>query len=507
MKFKIFIIAVICFFSLNLQAQSPSKVLSQANKAVGGEKSLKSVSSVQMRGTITRLSDGASGNYRAQISKPNFYGESFDLNGFEYALGFNGKSGWQRDSKSGLRTLTGDAAQDFQAEAIFRATGWVNAKAEKSKITTGGKADVNGRTANVVNLTNAKGTQIKLFFDAASNLLVREEIPQGAETKTIDYADYKSVGNLKYPFLIKTKTAEDTFEIKLEDVKINQQIAKTAFDFPKISDEPLPDIKTLLNEIRANVDKIEKILDNYSYTETRTEREIDKAGNLVQKDSETTSLSFYKGYRIRRTVAKNGRPLSASEQASEDKRVEKQVKEIEEKIAEREKKQQKIEREIAAGKAGTPSEDENSRRISLSDALRGSLLVNPRRERLSGRDVIVFDYEPNPDFKPQSRIEKLFSLCTGAVWVDADDKQVIRLDAVLTKNVGNFAVKAKRGTSFTLENTRINDEIWLPAVADINIAVKILFAGLNINNLIKYGDYKRFDTEIKEGKVDELKQP
>lgn len=497
MKLKIVLFLIIAL-SINVFAQAPNKILSQANKTLGGEKNLKSINSWQAKGRITRASDGASGNYLLQISKPGFYGESYDLNGYEYARGFNGKSGWQRDSKNGLRTLTGDAAQDFQAEAVYRAGGWINAKAEKSKIAAGGKSEVSGKPANVVILTNTKGTQIKLYFDAANGLLLREEIPQGEAVKTIDYSDYRNVSNVRQPFSIISKTAGETYEIKLDEIKINPQIAKSTFDFPNLSDEPLPDIKALLSELRANSEKIEKLLDNYSYTETRVERDFDKAGNLAEKESETTSLSFYKGYRIRRTIAKNGKPLSASEQANEDKQVEKQIREIDDRLAEREKKDRSAEKASENG-------GENNRRISLSEALRGSLLVNPRRERLSGRNVIVFDYEPDPHFKPQTRFEKLFSLCTGAIWVDEADKQVIRLNAVLTKNAGNFIGKAKRGASFTLENKRINDEIWLPALADVNVSVKILFVGIDINNAIRYSDYKRFDTEIKEGKVDEIK--
>lgn len=505
MRFKLFLFLLLAF-SMNGAAQSPNKILSRANKALGGEKVLKSIASLQTRGTIIRLSDGARGSYESQTSRPNLYAENFDLNGYEYAVGYNGKSGWTRDSKSGLRTLTGDASRDFQAEATFRANRWLTAKTDKTKIAASGKSNVNEKSMNAIVLTSTKGVQIKIYFDDTNGFPVREEIPAGNSVKTIDYSDYRKVGNVYQPFSIVTKTADETYEIKLDEVKINPQIARAEFDFPNISNEPLPDVPTLLKEIRANADKIDKILDNYSYTETRVTREIDKAGNLIEKDSETTSLSFYKGYRIRRTIAKKGKPLSPVEQADEDKQVEKQIKEIEEKISEREKKQLKQERDLAAGKAGTP-ENENNQRISLSDALRGSLLINPRRERLSGRSVVVFDYEPNPQFKPQSRIEKLLALCSGVIWVDEEDKQVVRLEAFLTQNAGNFAVKVKRGTAFTLENNRINDEIWLPSVADINVSVKILFAGININNLIKYGDYKRFNTEIKEGKVDDAKTP
>ena len=483
----------IFLFSQSFAAQSPGKILSQANKALGGEKALKAVQSWQVSGKIVRRSDGAGGVYRAYAQNPNLYGEAYDLNGFEVAAGYNGKSGWTRDSRNGLRTLTGEASRDFQAETFYRNLRWIDAKAEKTKILAGGKTSINGKPANAVILTTAKGVQIKLHFDAATNLLLREEIPVGESVKIIDYDDYRRVGSVLEAFSIVSKTDEETFEIKLDEIKHNSPLAKAVFDFPRVSDEPLPDIKTLLDEVRANADKIDAILENYSYKQTSIDREIDKAGNLIEKSSETVLLSFYKGYRIRRLIEKNGKPLSTAEQEKEDKDVGKQVEEIEERIAKKEK-------QAAKSTARTP--DEENRRITLSDALKGSQLVNPRRERFRGRDVVVFDYEPNPQFKPQTRLEKLFALCTGAVWVDASSKQVVRLEAFLTQSAGNFIGKVKRGASFSLENELVNDEIWLPSRADVNLSVKILFAGINVNNLIKYGDYSKSKVEVKDATVD-----
>jgi hypothetical protein len=503
MKFK-FLLFLMLALALSVSAQSPSKVLSQANKALGGEKVLKTIRSWEATGKITRKSDNAAGAYRAFASNPNFYGGMFDLNGFEYSVGYNGKSGWIRDSRNGLRTLTGDAAKDFQAEVVLRNSRWLNVKADKSKITAGGKSNVNGKAANVVNITTAKGVQIKLFFDAATGLLVREEIPQGAIVKSFDYADYRKVGNVMEAFSITSKVGDETFEIRLDEIKHNAQIAKNVFDFPQISTEPLPDIKALLDEIRANADKIDEILDNYSYTELRIDREVNANGDLIEKGSEKRQLTFYKGYRITRLIEKNGKPLSPSDQEKEDRDVQKQVAEIEKRIAEKEKKQIN-QRDTSSGTGGQPNGE--GQRITLSEALKGSLLVNPRRERFKGIDVIVFDYEPNPAFKPKTRNEKLFALCNGAVWVDEKKKQVVRLDAVLTQSAGNFLAKAKRGASFTLENELINNEIWLPSQADVNLSIKILFAGININNLIKYGDYSKAKVEVKDATVDEVKKP
>ena len=94
----------ICALAAAGLAQSPSKVLKQAEKAMGGAKALQNVSSWRRTGTIRRVSDGAVGKYEAIAAKPNLYREAYDLAGFEFETGHNGRSSWIRDSRSGLRT-------------------------------------------------------------------------------------------------------------------------------------------------------------------------------------------------------------------------------------------------------------------------------------------------------------------------------------------------------------------------------------------------------------------
>nr|MBA2494164.1 hypothetical protein [Acidobacteriota bacterium] len=276
----------------------------------------------------------------------------------------------------------------------------------------------------------------------------------------------------------------------------NQQIAASNFDFPKISGKPLPDIPTLLSQVQANEDKVEDILENYSYTQKIISRELGKDGVLRETDSQTNQLSFYKGYRISRLIEKNGRQLSSAEQADEDKNVQKRVAEIERKIAKQEAK---------------TSTDE-AKRISIAETLRASRLINPRRERFRGRDVIVFDFEPNPNFdmKNAKSLLKFFGKVGGAIWVDEQDKQVIRIESSLFDNFkyGGVLVNVKKGSSFMFEQERVNDEIWLPSLIEINAAAKVLlFKGVNFNQIIKSDNYQKFKTEVKSSKVDEVKQP
>jgi hypothetical protein len=68
--------------------------------------------------------------------------------------------------------------------------------------------------------------------------------------------------------------------------------------------------------------------------------------------------------------------------------------------------------------------------------------------------------------------------------------------------------KLRKGASFVLEQERVNDEIWLPSVADINLSVRVLLvSGVNVNQRIESYDYRKFTTEVKDAKVGDTSSP
>ncbi len=490
-------------FSTNLSAQSPNKILSKASKALGGEKALKFVRAYEKSGRITRVKDNSTGSFEMLATEPNFYNVIYDFDGFETEAGFNGRSGWMRDSREGLKTLTGKASDDFKAEVLYRNLRWVDYKSRRAKITDGGKANINGKPTNVVLLTSSEGVPIKMFFDPSTNYLVREEIPAGEITKVFEYGDYRQVGKVKEPFEMTAEIGDEKFEIRFDQIQHNTMISQGKFDFPRISGEPLPDIPQLLEEIQANQERIEEILEDYSYKQKIIKREISDKGILRETESETFQLSFYKGYRIRRLTEKDGKPLSAKDQAKEDEKVQDDVRDIEKKIAKDEA------RKVSQNPNGSP--DGEGRNVSIAELLKASRLINPRRERLKGRDVIVFDFEPNPkfDFNNAKSMLKFFGKTGGVIWVDEKDKQIARIEAALFDSYkvgGGLLAKLRKGASFTLEQERINDEIWLPTSADINLSVRVLLVkGIDVNQVIKSYDYRKFKTEVEGAKVNDLK--
>ncbi len=486
-------------------AQSPSKVLKQAEKALGGVEALRSVSSITKSGVATRSSDGVTGLYRIESARPNRLNTSSDVVGFEIETGFNGRSSWSRNSRDGLSTLSGASAAGFQASAEYRNNLWLNAKADKSKLTSGGRVKIDGKETNLVILTTAKGLAIKLYFDAVSGLPIRDELPGIDGTEIFDYSDYRNTQGIMQPYAIHLTTGEQQFDIKLEKIEIGASVSRSRFDFPVMSSKPLPDLAKLLSDLRANEERVEDILDSYAYTQKQTMRETGKDGNLRETSSETFQLSFYEGRRIRRLIEKNGKPLSPNDQASADKDAAKRVAEIEKEI-------EKTEAKAASGNQQGPPSD-RGRRVSIAEILRASNLINPRRERFRGRDVIVFDFEPNPafDLKNAQSMLKFFGKTAGVMWVDEEDKQVARIEAVLADNFnvgGGVLAKLRKGASFTMDQERINNEIWLPSQTDINMSIRVLLVkGLELNQVVKSYDYRKLSTEVKDAKVDEVKKP
>src|SRR3984885_6393992 len=79
--------------------------------------------------------------------------------------------------------------------------------------------------------------------------------------------------------------------------------------------------------------------------------------------------------------------------------------------------------------------EEEDEDISIDAFLRACQFVNPRRERFRGQDVLVFDFEPNPEFKPHKLAEKVVHELAGVIWIDEKAHDVARLDAFFVSNV------------------------------------------------------------------------
>src|SRR5262245_28779844 len=190
-------------------------------------------------------------------------------------------------------------------------------------------------------------------------------------------------------------------------------------------------------------------------------------------------------------VAKDGKPLSADDQRKENERVQKRIAKYQEEKAHKEKKEEKAKEE---GK-----DDKDPDEPGIEVFLRACQFVNPRRERFRGQDVLVFDFEGNPEYKPKKLVERVVQQLAGVVWVDEKGHDVARLEAYFVKDIrfgGGLLANLQKGTSFVFEQAFVNEEVWLPTYEEAHIGARfLLLKGFKVNEVTRYSDYRRFNVE------------
>ena len=89
---------------------------------------------------------------------------------------------------------------------------------------------------NVVQGTGPRGLLVTLFFDRDSGLLLRElrygSSPIGRVPTQIDYADYRDVNGIKFPFRITFAWLDGRDSIVLNEIRTNVPIDEAKFGKP-----------------------------------------------------------------------------------------------------------------------------------------------------------------------------------------------------------------------------------------------------------------------------------
>ena len=262
-------------------------------------------------------------------------------------------------------------------------------------------------------------------------------------------------------------------------------------------ESPLPDTRAFLEEARRNLRSDRLLLEQYTFTEKRTEKRLDGKGSVKKTKIETFEVypSEEPGKMYRRLVARDGVPLSASELAVEDRKQAERV----------EKKERKLAEEDAAARAarlGKEEEEEREEQAVISELYRMDDLVMEGREWVDGRPTIVIAFTPRPDYKPVTEGGKILQKLAGRAWLDEEDKQIVRIEARLIENLGVGPARVARlqkGATTYFSRRKVNDEIWLPVEARFTGSAKVLlFFGGGIDAFFEYGDYKKFSVSTDE---------
>jgi hypothetical protein len=226
---------------------------------------------------------------------------------------------------------------------------------------------------------------------------------------------------------------------------------------------------------------------NYTFLQRQLERQFDGAGKIKDEKLRTWDVTMQDGSPYRRLVARNDQPISAEEQQNEQAKLQRNIEE-----RRRETPAQR-ERRIADWNRRRQKQREPLQ--ELPDAFDFHLVGT---ETLNGGEAYVIDATPKPGYKPRSASTSYLPKMKARFWIDKKDYQWIKMDAETLDTVtfGAFLIRVAKGAHITMEQLRVNNEVWLPKRIALQGSARLfLVKGLHMLIDINFSDYKKFQTD------------
>jgi len=249
------------------------------------------------------------------------------------------------------------------------------------------------------------------------------------------------------------------------------------------------EIRELIRKAADNDMENDKKLRNYTYVERDEQHKLDGKGEVKSTEIKTYDVMEIYGEQVQKLIAKDDKQLSEKDAQKEDEKIQKLIDKRKDESAEDRKK--RLEKEA--------KEREEDRQFvrEVADAYDYKFVGV---ETIDGRENYVIDGEPKPGYEPHLKQAKILPKFRYRAWIDKDETQWKKVDieCIDTVSWGWFIARIHKGSRIVIEQTRVNDEVWLPQHTSIKIDAKLaLFKQFNMDLDIGYRDYKKFRTETK----------
>jgi hypothetical protein len=233
----------------------------------------------------------------------------------------------------------------------------------------------------------------------------------------------------------------------------------------------------------------EKRLRDYTYLERQVEHKLDGHGNVAKTEVRTSEILEIYGEQVEKLIAKDDKPLSAEEAKKEDDKLQK--------VIDRRKNESEDDRRKRVEKEEKRREEGRKFVLEVADAFNFRLVGS---ELIDGHDTWVLDGEPRPVYEPKRREAKFLSKFRGRVWIDKAEAQWVKLDitAIDTIAFGLFLARIHKGAHVLVEQTRVNDEVWLPKHIELRVDARVaLVKNYREEIELTFRDYKKFRAETR----------
>jgi len=480
-----------------------ARIISQNVKATGGSHVLSRVRTLSLQGTVAAAGDAPSGSFTLDVKSPDRYYFELSLGSRRFIEAYNGKSAWHLDSSSSPATMLGPDTQEMLVEAQIASSHLLNLKKDALAASFLGHAQVQDKDALHVQIASPFGATHDLFFDAASHLLVKDSASLDGAAVEIVYSNYSPENGVQVPHHLSILRGAESFDVTISSVSVNGPIGERIFDVPIRSQIKLPDLKALFKEIDANQKAVDELRHRYAGAKVEEEFQYGSPGQVKSHKTTESNFFYLDSDEIDIVQKRDGKPLPDAEAKVENDNARKRVDEFRKRKAEEEAEKAK---DKAAGKdakdVGQDSDnggDKDDSDVGIEMFLRIDEFVNPRRERFRGQDVLVFDFEANPEHKPHGLAERIVQKLAGTIWIDEKAHDVVRLEAFFARDeklLGGLLITIDRGTAYIFEQQYFDNEVWLPTYEEAYYGVRLfMIKGFRGTDATRYSNYSKFDVD------------
>jgi hypothetical protein len=228
---------------------------------------------------------------------------------------------------------------------------------------------------------------------------------------------------------------------------------------------------------------------DYTWQARSVEKRLDPHGKVESTKRETWETLMLDGQPYRRTLERDGKPLSPEEQRSEQKKLDRET--------------HRLSSETPAEKQRRMEDAEKRRRREFAFLSEIPELYDLKYEgesTVDGRSVWVVSGSPRPGAKARSSDAKMLLKVRGRMWIDKATYQWARVEAETTDTIswGLFLARLNSGAKMVFEQTEVSPELWFPKRLTLTGSGRVgLVKRLSQDEQIEWSNYKKFSVDSK----------
>src|SRR5713226_4359367 len=143
----------------------------------------------------------------------------------------------------------------------------------------------------------------------------------------------------------------------------------------------------------------------------------------------------------------------------------------------------------ALEKYAKKKKDRNDLIDATHSAFLFTLVSNEQRE---SRTLSKYRLDPNPAFKPFSRLASVYTKVRGFVWIDEGSCELARIEGEVTEDIsiGLFLGKIYKGSHFMQERYEFMPGLWLASFSQYDFDGRKLFSSFSTHERAFYTGYR-----------------